>query len=208
MAIEVIRDTIANACQQERRTGALQARFECDLPRLDQRLQLPPQHPAQQLVHFVERYIEYVPDFIESAHRISALSGYVEKVTPFLDLAEGFFLAPPEEIGADTGLIALLDEAFLAQRLIEEVNDRHIARYRHALLPMDTTRANIIVHHLLGDTVANVLDHLIEQTVSRLIDAGQLFQPPGQEPEMATLAPESWQDLPCLSRTAEVDLRL
>ena len=52
--------------------------------------------------------------------------GFYDYAAPFLDTAEDYFLNPPQHLPADGGLEALLDEAFLAHRLLEEVNDHHI----------------------------------------------------------------------------------
>ena len=75
------------------------------------------------------------------------------------------------------GLLALLDEAYLAHRLLEEVNDRYLAHGGGQLVPLDTTRASLIVHHLLGEPFANELDALVQVTVDGLVPA-EVFQGP------------------------------
>ena len=67
------------------------------------------------------------------------------------------------------GLEALLDEAFLALRLLEEVNDHHIRHLQRPLLPVDMTEANIIVHHLLGDEFASRMEQLVQFTAVQLL---------------------------------------
>jgi len=208
MGTETIRKIIAAAQLQEQQSGDLRCFFEQHLPLLRSRLLLPDADAPEHLVRFVEQYIAYVPVFIDSVTGISRKIGVYQYVSPFLHMAEDYFLAPPDELEAELGLRGLLDEAFLAQRLIEEVNDRHIRAYHSPLLPIDMTRANVIVHHLIGDTLANRLDGLVEHTVQRLVDREHLFD---QNQELAVsqqMTSEKWQDLPCLSRNAEVDLRL
>ena len=146
MGTDSIRSIIAAAIEQEVQLGTLESEFLQRLPELGSYLQLPPQSPAKALVAFVVRYIEYVPDFIETVSRRGAELDLSTSVNPFLHMAEDFFLAPPEDLGENSGLKALMDEAFLAQRLIEELNDRHIQLKRTQLMPVDMTRANIIVH--------------------------------------------------------------
>ena len=208
MGTESIRQIIAAARQYERQTRELQNRFQQQLPLLRVHLILPRNRAAAALVKFVEQYIDYVPEFIESVATQSRNRGIDNYVAPFLHMAEDFFLAPPEGVGGIPGLPGILDEAFLAQRLIEEVNDRHIRLRRAPLLPVDMTRANIIVHHLIGDELANRLDSLVEQSVTHLIDGQRLFE----SFDSATVEDGSllatWQDLPCLSRSAAIDLRL
>lgn len=206
MGTDTIREIIARAKLQEQQSGSLRAFFSDHLSQLRERLLLPEKNAPAHLLDFVQQYIEYVPEFIDSVTAISRELKVYPYVSPFLHMAEDFFLAPPDELREESGLRGLMDEAFLAQRLIEEVNDRHIRHYRSPLLPVDTTRANVIVHHLIGDRLANRLDALVEHTVQRLVDREHLF---GQDPEPpAGLAPDRWRNLPCLSRNAEVDLRL
>ncbi len=206
MGTQSIRRIIADARLQEHSTGQLLSFFVGQLPQLRERLVLPETDAAPQLVHFVQRYIDYVPEFIDSARATSAELGVDAYVNPFLNMAEDFFLAPPEGLAGEGGLRDLLDEAFLAQRLIEEVNDRHLIYYQRPLLPLDMTRANVIVHHLIGDQPANRLDALVEHTVKRLVDREYLFDPGAELPEELSRA--QWEKLPCLSRDAAIDLRL
>jgi hypothetical protein len=208
MGTDNIRAIIHAAKQHEQRTGHLRDSFQEHLEALRSSLLLPEDNAAASLVAFVEQYIDYVPVFIDSVTESSRARRVYDYVAPFLHMAEDYFLAPPEQITENSGLQALLDEAFLAQRLIEEANDRHIRDHQTPLLPLDMTRANIIVHHLLGDSLANRLDALVEQTVTRLIDRERLFDRGRFENYEQVVNSAPWQDLPCLSRNASVDLRL
>ena len=208
MGTDSIRHIIAAAKQQERQTHALHQHLDSRLAQLGQQLVLPKRQPVAALVAFVEQYIDYVPEFIEGVMQRSQEYKLQGAVAPFMHMAEDFFMAPPEELGIEPNLQGLLDEAFLAQRLIEEVNDRYIQLRRIPLLPVDMTRANIIVHHLIGDALANRLNLLVEQSVTLLIDQRQLFRnfSPNIDTETSLFA--VWQNLPCLSRNAAIDLRL
>ncbi len=97
-----------------------------------------------------------------------------------------------------------MDESYLAQRLFEEINDQHIRHRSVALLPLDMTRSNIIVHHLIGDQLANRLNELVEHTVDRMIDRESVLRQ-GAELNAEAI---SWPELPCLSRDEQIDLRL
>ena len=209
MGTDSIREIIATAKAQEQRSHALHNHFKARIPELNQQLLLPSTNPAPCLVAFVVQYIEYVPEFIDSVTTISRATGASAYTAPFLHIAEDYFLTPPDDLCEQRGLLALLDEAFLAQRLLEEVNERHQRHYKVPLLPLDMMRANIIVHHLIGDQLANRLDSLVAHTVQRLVDREHLFQQDryaGFRPQQAR--EKEWQELPCLSRNADVDLRL
>ena len=95
-----------------------------------------------------------------------------------MDIAKAYFLNPPSSVLArqHTGLMGLMDEAYLAHRLMEEVNDRFIVEAGVPLAPMDMTRSNIIVHHLIGEPFANDLDQAVLRSVEALIPKGQAFR--------------------------------
>jgi len=110
-----------------------------------------------------------VPNCLSLVTAVSKRLGFFDYAAPFLHLAEDYFLQPPDELPRDGGLEALLDEAFLAHRLLEEINDHHIRHLQRPLLPLDMTEANIIVHHLLGDDFATRLEQLVQFTAAQLL---------------------------------------
>lgn len=165
-----IREKISSALSQEGDTHALSQRLSQQLPQLRHRLVLPEHEPVAALMAFITDYVESVPGCIRLVNAVSKQLGFHAYAAPFLQVAEDYFLQPPEDLPADGGLEALLDEAFLAHRLLEEVNDHHIRHLQRPLLPVDMTEANIIVHHLLGDDIANKLDGLVQHTSSGLLE--------------------------------------
>jgi len=164
-----IRETIAAALREERATGQFGRRLEQQLPQLRQILILPDEQPVAALLAFVTDYVESVPGCLQLVTAVSKRLGFYDYAAPFLRMAQDYFLQPPDELPADGGLEALLDEAFLAHRLLEEVNDHHIRHLQRPLLPVDMTEANIIVHHLLGDEFATQLERLVQFTASQLL---------------------------------------
>ena len=161
MATSGIRETINSALQHERDTNMLRQRVEQQLPQLRSQLVLPEEAPVDALMTFITDYVESVPSCLRLVTAVSKHLGFYDYAAPFLHMAEDYFLQPPQELPTDGGLEALLDESFLAHRLLEEVNDHHIRHLQRALLPVDMTEANIIVHHLLGDSFATRLEHLV-----------------------------------------------
>jgi hypothetical protein len=71
--------------------------------------------------------------------------------------------------------MALMDEAYLAHRLFEEVNDRYIARVGMPLIPWDMTLANVVAHQLVGEELANKLDALVQRTVDKMMPAEKSY---------------------------------
>jgi hypothetical protein len=142
---------------------------------------LPENEPASALIGFIAAYIESVPGSISLVTAVSKQRGFHRYVAPFLHIAEDYFIQPPNDINTDSGLEALLDEAFLAHRLLEEVNDYHIGHLGYPLLPVDMTQANIIVHHLLGEPLANRLENLVQYASSQLLNKAGIWKSTLQE---------------------------
>jgi hypothetical protein len=176
MAQTEIRSIIAQAIALEQRTHALRNRLSANIDELRKRLELPEEAPAEALIDFITRYIESVPGSIALVTAVSKQLGFHEYAAPFLHIAEDYFLQPPEDLPETGGLALLLDEAFLAHRLLEEVNDHHFRHVQRPLLPVDMTEANIIAHHLLGDTLANRLEQLVQFTANRLLEKEYVWE--------------------------------
>lgn len=176
MAQTEIRTIIAQAIAQEQRTHALRNRLSANIDELRGRLELPEEAPAEALIDFISRYIESVPGSIALVTAVSKQLGFHEYAAPFLHIAEDYFLQPPEDLPETGGLALLLDEAFLAHRLLEEVNDHHFRHVQRPLLPVDMTEANIIAHHLLGDPLANRLEQLVQFTANRLLEKEYVWE--------------------------------
>ena len=182
-----IRETITAALREECDSQQLRMRLDQQLPQLRDKLILPEDDPVTALMTFIRDYVESVPGCLKLVTTVSKRLGFYDYAEPFLHMAEDYFLQPPDTLPTDGGLEALLDEAFLAHRLLEEVNDYHIRHMRRPLLPVDMTEANIIVHHLLGDKFATRLEHLVQFTAAQLLERKHVWNqvhslPGGQAP--------------------------
>lgn len=171
-----IRQIIEAALTQESASRQLSQSLADRLPELRTKLMLPDTEPVDALMAFVIDYVESVPGSLKLVTAVSKQLGFYDYAAPFLHMAEDYFLQPPEELPVDGGLEALLDEAFLAHRLLEEVNDHHIRQLQRPLLPVDMTEANTIVHHLLGDEFATRLEQLVQFTASQLLQREYVWE--------------------------------
>lgn len=190
-----IKDSINAALEHEQRSGDLRRQLTRRLPDLKQKLVLPEDSPLDTLMGFVISYAESVPGSLNLVTAVSKRLGFYDYAAPFLNMAEDYFLRPPELLPGGGGLEALLDEAFLAHRLLEEVNDHHIRHLQRPLLPLDMTEANLIVHYLLGDQLATRLEHLVQFTASHLLEREHVWDKvkalPGIEPAPTALITSS-----------------
>jgi hypothetical protein len=172
-----IRLAIAQAIAQEQSLGLFLKVLRKNFTKLHGAISLlgtdgRPNATPDKLLAFVIAYIRHVPDFIEAVNKIGELHNIQAVTTPFLRIIGDFFLSPPELVEGHTGLDALLDEAYLAHRIIEEVNDHIMARFGIPLAPMDMTSANLVVHSLIGEPFANDLDHAVQYSVEMLMMRG------------------------------------
>ncbi|MDZ5603221.1 hypothetical protein SJI00_10585 [Pseudomonas sp. RP23018S] len=203
MNIAALREQISQAHQHERQTGQLEQRLEQQLPHLHPLIQLPEQDARGTLARFVSAYIDQVPELLEAAHAVARQAGIEAQIKPVLQIAEAYFLLPPSELQGHVGLDCLLDEAYLAHRLVEEVNDLYIRHFSQPLIPLDTTVANLIAHQLIGEAFANQLDEVVHHSVDEMLD-DQSFAAESVEQYRDTLCSpetgEAWKRWPCLSR--------
>ena len=164
----LLQQAIRFAKTHELKTGQLEKMLEHRIANLHHSIQLPANNSVSALLIFIIRYIEHVPEFIEAVADIANDTGIQELIEPVIKVASEFFLSPPEWIEQQPSLESLMDKAYLAHRLIEEVNDRYMHRVGAPLVPMDMTRSNLIIHHLIGETFANQLDMAVVSAVNQI----------------------------------------
>ena len=127
------------------------------------------------LQEFVHRYIKQVPDVLAHFHKISLAAGVEDELEAFLHIAIDYFLQPLEITASHRGLLKIMDAAYLAHRLIEEVNDRFIGNAGVSISPIDNTEDNVVMHFLIGESLANELDLAVHYSVEMLISQNALF---------------------------------
>lgn len=164
------------------------------------------------LQELVEHYVDHVPDFLEAVYLIAEQAGINADIEPFLKIAEDYFLKPPGVIDGHQGLDALMDEAYLAHRLIEELNDRFISQCGIPLAPMDMTRANVIIHYLIGEPFANELDQIVQYAADSLVQAEHIFTAPRFQKYAQDHKARGWSEelkrWPCLTQDLSVELKI
>jgi hypothetical protein len=175
-----IRRLIDETNQHESVSSQLTELLETRVGQLHDAIKLPPDEAGNLLATFIVRYIRLVPDFLEAISEMTKEAGIFDGVLPLLNIASDYFLTPPEIIGSRNRIAASLDAAYLAHRLLEEVNDRFMSHCGIPLAPMDMTRANVIAHELIGEPFANELDQAVLFSAELLLNqysfAGDNFQ--------------------------------
>ncbi len=211
MNIPALRELIQRARQDDAGSGQLARHLHVQLAHLHPSIRLPTDDALSVLSRFVTAYIEQVPDMLEAATQVAREAGIDAQVTPVLKVAEQFFLQPPNLMAGHEGLGGLLDEAYLAHRLVEEVNDRYSSHLGLPLIPMDTTTANLVAHHLIGEPFANQLDEAVHHAVEGMLDEDSFAQDSVRAYRERLGAPHTeaaWKRWPCLSQQLGVELVL
>lgn len=211
MNIAELRQLIQRAHRHEARHATLARRLAGRLRYLHPAISLPEQDALGVLTRFVAGYLDQVPELFEAAQAVAREADIDAQIKPVLKVAEHFFLSPPTLLEGEEGLAGLLDEAYLAHRLIEEVNDRYIGFIGQPLIPLDTTVANLVAHHLIGESFANKLDEAVQLAVNGLLGNTLMEQVSLQAYRDRLTNPRTlnaWRRWPCLSREFGVELRL
>lgn len=174
--LDAIRQQISHAHHHEVQTGELADMLQHELPHLHHSIRLPSDNAVAALMDFVVCYIDSVPDCLASISTIAKKSGLESYTSTFLNIARDFFLKPPEVLGDNPGMTALLGEAYLCHRLMEEINDRFIGRCGMPMAPVDLTMSNLIVHQLIGEPFANELDMAVQFALEICASNEQAFE--------------------------------
>jgi AcrR family transcriptional regulator len=132
----------------------------------------------QQIFKMLVDYIQRVPDHLASLEVIGRRYNITNLLQPFIDLSTNYLAAtcrtlevtpeqgPDDKV--DTGpFIALLQGAYIFNRLLEELNDEIESFIGIPLTSINTMTANLIVHDVIGDTFANRLDKIIDALIAR-----------------------------------------
>ena len=208
MNTAALREQIQRAHQHEAATGQLKQQLGQQLPLLHPSIMLPSDAQGA-LIRFVAAYIDQVPDLLEAANTVAREAGIESQIRPVLNIAEQYFVQPPAILAEHVGLDCLLDEAYLAHRLVEEVNDLYIKHFNQPLIPLDMTVANLIAHQLIGEEFANQLDEAVHHSVDQMLNE-ESFALESVETYRARLSsPDTgaaWRRWPCLSRQLGVDI--
>lgn len=186
-----LRTAIADALDHEQRTSELDYLLRSRLYKLHGNIRISAGDPATCLVVFVRDYVQRLPDILDSVREISALQDTEEDAEITIDRCTDFFIRPPRPVVGHHGLNGAMNMAYMAHRLLEEVNDQHLVSRGKMLAPLDITRSNLIIHQLIGESSANQLDeavHLIATDVINLWrDNQQQTAQPDRLPPLAEM---------------------
>jgi hypothetical protein len=169
LKLQQMRENIDAAHREESRNGVLLHFLATVAPRLHRTIRFTGERPAQNLIEFIGDYIQQVPDFIEAVNAYLDNTAETPAEHELITIAVDFFLQAPTQSELHTGLLALVDKAYFAHRLIEELSDRVLIRCGVGLMPVDMTLSNIVIHDILGEEYANQLDLAVHFAVESFL---------------------------------------
>lgn len=210
MGVQAIRDLIEQAKKVELQSKHLQKQISEQIERLHHTIELPEDNACQSVIQFVVEYIDHVPDFMEALYTASQEVDIQEFIYPVLDIAEENFLAIISLNEPLTGLDVLLDKAYFAHRMIEEVNDQYLEKTGSTLIPMNMTWSNLIIHSILGEPFANELDKVVEEAVKHMMRSRGIYSRGQFESFNNMRNPDRWIEIwtqfDCLSQKTDIEL--
>ena len=178
--------------QSKKEKRSLKDYIDRHMDTLHKALTIHSQTPDIAIFEFIVSYIESAPEYIEAIDTLAVESGTLSYVKPFTNLALMFFIKPPEPLLVYQGLQRLLYQAYLSNRLIEELNDR-VASFGHPLSPLDISIDNIVCHALIGDELANQMDHLVLLSLETTEADNAVFDQPDVIAKLRQMRADSWQ---------------
>ncbi len=211
--LSVLKKNISAAQKEERQEHTMPVYIQENLNSLHSAIAISSSSPVQALTCFVEDYVAAVPEHTKALEALANEIQLQSYVKPFLDLACTYFINPPDIITSFKGLRGLLHKAYLAHRLMEEINDQVMNLSGGvALAPMDMSMANIISHELIGDELANQLDHLVLLTVETTDVDKTIFEQETVKRCLEKRRLNGWQQVnenwPCFAKDCAVHLHI
>lgn len=167
---------IQKAKEDEEKTGHFATLLRGKVSQLHVVIGLNGADPLSCLYNFAVEYIEMAPRLIECVEACAKQADEMELFAPFIDNAINYFTQPSVVFSKYIGLDGLLIKAYLCHRLMEEMYENNKSIRNSELVDVETTQANLLAHHLIGEPFANELDQAILITVCQLAGTPSYYE--------------------------------
>lgn len=177
MTPQAVLEIIDNARRKEARSGTFLKQLQVKAAALPSAVSIEgDKKPASCLFQFAIEYIEMAPRLIECVDACAREAGTARLFTPFVRAAIGYFTEPSALLLQYCGLDGLLIRAYLCHRLMEEMHENNHSIRNGGLVDIEATRANLLVHELIGEPFANELDDSITVTVLQIAGTPDYYE--------------------------------
>lgn len=127
-----------------------------------------------QLISLLEQYVEGTVGLIEACAVSGEQAGIGSSISPVLQTALQYFLTPNDLLPNHHGLYGLLDDAYLARRLLGQVSELYRQNTGIPLIAIDIHQISGFVRSLLGESVVTQLDQIASGTIQQALMQHQL----------------------------------
>ena len=176
MTPQAVLEIIDHARRKEARSGTFLRQLHEKAAALPSAVTIEGYQPANCLFQFATEYIEMAPRLIECVDACAREAGTAQLFDPFVNSAIGYFTEPSTMLVRYVGLDGLLIRAYLCHRLMEEMHENNHSIRTGGLVDIEATRANLLVHQLIGEPFANELDDSITVTVLQIAGTPDYYE--------------------------------
>lgn len=176
MTPETVFSIIDQAKQQETLSGQFRRHIEARLTELPPIVAIRHRDPQECLLRFAVEYIEMAPRMVECVTVCAREANKQALFRPFTSAAINYFVHPSVLLARYDGLDGLLIKAYLCHRLMEEMYENNKSIRNSQLVDVETTQANLLTHHLIGEPFANELDQATLMTVRQIAGTPDYYE--------------------------------
>ncbi len=164
----MLRNQVADAMAHEAATGELSS-YVCglfaDMCGNDPSCAAQIENKSALAIGFIQQYVQATPMLLDAVLEASRAQGVESELMPVLIAAEDYFLQSVDFIPDHLGLVGVVDDAYLAQSLLQRLSDAHKAESGEALLPFDLTASNSLIRRMIGEPSATSLDAAVQEAL-------------------------------------------
>ena len=171
MLTTAIRNHIENAIAQTGGDGMLRERLRAFMAEKGAR-----DEAIERMFEQLRSYVRGTPELLDCCALSASQIGTEDAVIPILQVAANYFLQPQDAIPDHVGLYGLLDDAYLAQSMLQQASEVHTQLAGIPLLTQSLAGANRLVRIILGEPIASQLDGIVAHTIQTAVVQAQLQQ--------------------------------
>ncbi len=164
MKINLIRAKIAEAIAIEQSTNLLSNRLaEVALLRRGTVLT---SRQREDVVAFIKSYIEYVPMLLEHLYVQSKEAKIERNIEPLISQLEYYFFLEEDAIPDRLGLLGLMDDGYIANRVIQKLSEQYQLNGKGVLITQHIASFNPIIRNLIGEPQSILLDEYVQDILN------------------------------------------
>ena len=144
---------VTEAVEHEKQTNAVRQRLSKTLP-------AEATGPAQQ---FLIAYAESTPVLMEGMQDFLGRHNALPQFQPMFDLMFSYWANPSDVIPDDQGLVGILDDAYVAKRSLQQINEQFGQVAGVPVVAANLAKENQLMRPILGAAIIDQLDAIVAQ---------------------------------------------